>query len=330
EGDDGLVDQLSEPFEAVGRDSETPHALTATWIISFNQIQRQDALASDILSFASLLDRQAVPEKFIVDFCNKKSGEGVSTSKVTKALGTLKAFSFVSGAKDHAIDMHRLVQLVTRKWLENHGRLAQYVDQALDVLSYAYPHNVHENRHLCRDYLPHANALLRIKASDFQESNIWRPKLLHCISAYLTYVGRWKDAEQNASESIKLLEGRLGNYHPYTLSSINSLAMTYWNQGRWEEAEELWLKVLETEKMMLGEEHPDTLVTIHNLASTYQSQGRLKEAEDLQVMVLETRKRVLGEENHSTLTSMNNLASIYHRQSRWGEAEELKMRVIEI
>ncbi|CCF39770.1 hypothetical protein CH063_10511 [Colletotrichum higginsianum] len=65
ESDENLVEQLSEPFEAVGRDSETPHALTATWIVSFNQIQQQDALASELLSFACLLDRQGIPEEFI-------------------------------------------------------------------------------------------------------------------------------------------------------------------------------------------------------------------------------------------------------------------------
>ncbi|KZL82666.1 kinesin light chain, partial [Colletotrichum incanum] len=39
ESDKSLVDQLSKPFKAISRDSETPHALTATWIVSFNQIQ---------------------------------------------------------------------------------------------------------------------------------------------------------------------------------------------------------------------------------------------------------------------------------------------------
>ncbi|PTB38490.1 hypothetical protein M441DRAFT_71922 [Trichoderma asperellum CBS 433.97] len=39
--DFAFVGQLSEPFEMVGRDSETPHAVTATWIISFEQIKRQ-------------------------------------------------------------------------------------------------------------------------------------------------------------------------------------------------------------------------------------------------------------------------------------------------
>ncbi|GJC93300.1 kinesin light chain [Colletotrichum higginsianum] len=97
ESDENLVEQLSEPFEAVGRDSETPHALTATWIVSFNQIQQQDALTSEVLSFACLLDRQGIPEEFIISFCNQRNTEGqqISTSKITKALGTLKAFSLV-------------------------------------------------------------------------------------------------------------------------------------------------------------------------------------------------------------------------------------------
>uniref|UniRef100_A0A8H7K6B6 ORC1/DEAH AAA+ ATPase domain-containing protein n=1 Tax=Bionectria ochroleuca TaxID=29856 RepID=A0A8H7K6B6_BIOOC len=53
DSDAAFVDHLSEPFETVGRDSRTPHAVTATWIISFNQIQRRNPFESDILSFIS-------------------------------------------------------------------------------------------------------------------------------------------------------------------------------------------------------------------------------------------------------------------------------------
>ncbi|KAK1983101.1 hypothetical protein LZ30DRAFT_624045 [Colletotrichum cereale] len=331
ESDDSLVEQLSEPFEAVGRDSETPHALTATWIISFNQIRHQEALASDILSFASLLDRQAVPEKFIVHFGNNRSKRDVSAAEVTKALGTLKAFSFISGAKDRTIDMHRLVQLVTRKWLDNHGRLAEYVDQALEILSDKYPFGKHENRRLCRDYLPHANALLQLKATNSQESNIQRATLLHRVAAYLIYVGQWKGAKQSVSESVALRTESLGEKHPETLNSMNNLALTYQNQGQWKEAEELQARVLDISKRVLGEEHPSTLSSMNNLAMTYQKQGRWKEAEELQVRVLEIRKRVLGEEHPDTLISINNLALIYRQyQDRWTEAEELQVRVLGI
>jgi hypothetical protein len=51
EGDSALVERLSEPFATVGRDSATSHAVTATWILTFQQIERQDSLASDILRY---------------------------------------------------------------------------------------------------------------------------------------------------------------------------------------------------------------------------------------------------------------------------------------
>ncbi|KAL5610516.1 hypothetical protein FOBRF1_006633 [Fusarium oxysporum] len=116
ESDIALVDRLSEPFETVGRDSDTPHAVTATWIISFEQIERQDGFTGEVLSLISLFDRQAIPKTFILDYWQKervpKTGGPSEEAKITKALGTLKAFCFISEAKDQSLDMHRLVQLV--------------------------------------------------------------------------------------------------------------------------------------------------------------------------------------------------------------------------
>jgi hypothetical protein len=58
QSDQQLVDLLSEEFETVGRDSETSRAVTETWILSFEQIQRQNIFASQLLSLMSLFDRQ--------------------------------------------------------------------------------------------------------------------------------------------------------------------------------------------------------------------------------------------------------------------------------
>ncbi|GKT84617.1 kinesin light chain [Colletotrichum tofieldiae] len=64
--DSSFVRQLSTYFETVGRDSDTPHALTATWTISFNQIEQRHPLASKILSLISIFDRQAIPGEFVL------------------------------------------------------------------------------------------------------------------------------------------------------------------------------------------------------------------------------------------------------------------------
>ncbi|KAL2195759.1 hypothetical protein P885DRAFT_70379 [Corynascus similis CBS 632.67] len=266
-GDQNLIDLLGEEFETEGRDSETPHA-----------IQRQNPFAGELLSIMSLFDRHAIPLEFLSQY------------KLTKALGILKAFCFVTEDKGHGFDMHRLIQLVTQTWLSRKE---------------VYPFGSHETRAICSAYLPHANAESIIRAS-----------LLHSIGGLYYYQAeirkavlgeehpdtlarRSKEAEDLEVQVVEARKRVLGEEHPNTLNR------------RQEEAENLEVQVVEARKRVLGEEHPDTLTSKSNLASTYWNQGRLKEAEDLEVQVVEARKRVLGEEHPDTLNSIANLALTY-------------------
>jgi hypothetical protein len=312
--DIALVECLSEPFETIGRDSETPHAVTATWIISFEQIEKQDRFTGEVLSLISLLDRQAIPREFVANYWQREkvaeADESSQELRITKALGTLKAFCFISEAKDHSLDMHRLVQLVARKWLVIKREMAKFAQHALKTVSDAYPYGQFETRELCLKYLPHAHAVLENESTGLIEGREERACLLHCVAGYFDYEGRWKEAEQYQIGAVKLRTEFLGEEHPDTLTSMNNLASTYWNQGRWKEAEKLGVHVMEIRKRVLGEEHPSTLTSMVNLASTYRNQGRWKEAEALEVDVMETSKRVLGEEHPSTLMSMANLSVV--------------------
>lgn len=57
--------------------------------------------------------------------------------------------------------------------------------------------------------------------------------------------------------------------HPDTLTSMASLATTYWNQERWKKFEDLEVQVMEIRKKVLKVEHPDTLASMASLALTY-------------------------------------------------------------
>ncbi|OHW98498.1 TPR domain protein [Colletotrichum incanum] len=72
-----------------------------------------------ISKYIRLLDESDESLRLIVSFCDQRNEEGrqSSTGKIIKALGTLKAFSFVSEAKNNSIDMHRLVQLTSSRVL---------------------------------------------------------------------------------------------------------------------------------------------------------------------------------------------------------------------
>jgi tetratricopeptide (TPR) repeat protein len=330
QSDQQLVDLLSEEFETVGRDSETPRAVTETWILSFEQIQRQNGFAGELLSLMSLFDRQAIPLVFLSHYSEQQQDqEPRGQVQLTKALGVLKAFSFIVEDKGHGFDMHRLVQLVTRKWLANNGTMYHFTTQAISTVSHNYPDGSHENRAICGASLAHVYAVLKLEGTGSRDEGLAKASLLHCAAGYFDYHGQWKDAEGFLLKATKVRRELLGEEHPDTLTSMSNLASTYADQGRWKEAESLEVQVMEARKRVLGEEHPDTLTSMANLALTYSDQGRWKEAESLGVQVMEARKRVLGEEHPDTLTSMANLALTYRDQGRWKEAESLEVHVME-
>ncbi|KAB5513463.1 hypothetical protein GE09DRAFT_1266719 [Coniochaeta sp. 2T2.1] len=86
QSDQQLVDLLSEEFETVGRDSETSRAVTETWILSFEQIERQNGFASELLSLMSLFDRQAIPSVFLSHRSKQQDQEPKGEMQLTKAL----------------------------------------------------------------------------------------------------------------------------------------------------------------------------------------------------------------------------------------------------
>ncbi|CAI0644717.1 unnamed protein product [Colletotrichum noveboracense] len=163
--DSSMIDRLSEPFEAVGRDTETPHALTATWAISFKHIEQQKPMASNVLYLMSFFDRQAIPKQFVWDYCHEtlrkasssdngsdlaedsENGLQVDTDlEVTQCLGFLQAFSFISKAGDDLFDIHRLVQLITRKQLADRSVMSEFATNALKMVYYAFPMGRYENQ----------------------------------------------------------------------------------------------------------------------------------------------------------------------------------------
>ncbi|KAI8632051.1 hypothetical protein F5Y19DRAFT_422956 [Xylariaceae sp. FL1651] len=128
---------------------------------------------------------------------------------------------------------------------------------------------------------------------------------------------------------VRLSREKLGETHPFTLTSIANLAEMYKNQGLLQEAESQWLELIDTKKAVLGPEHPDTLKSVADLVWTYQNQDRWKEAESLQLELTDTKKAVLGPEHPDTLKNVANLAWIYQNQGRWQEAESLQVKLIE-
>ncbi|RYP15437.1 hypothetical protein DL765_005711 [Monosporascus sp. GIB2] len=310
ESDQSLVNLLSEEFETVGRDSETPRAVAHTWVLSFQQIQRQNPFAGELLSLMSRLDRQGIPEAFLSNY-GKRNNRFDGRLELVKAVGVLKAFSLVSEEKGGSLNMHRLVQLVTRKWLTKEGTAGRYDREALLTVSKMYPFGKFETRAICSAYLPHANAVLNLGSCASEEEAEAKAKasLLHHMAGYLSFEGKWRDAERFSLQAGQIRKRVLGEENCDTLASMNNLASMYSNQGRWKEAEELGVRVLETSKRVLGEDHRHTLTNMNKLASTWHDSDRRDKAILLMKDCIRGRQQIFGRDHPYTQSSESALKS---------------------
>lgn len=111
-GERGIILALSKDFQDDGRYPDSTNAVAKTWLISFQQIQRQDLLAAEYLRFMSCLNPKQIPKSVL-----PSSGSEIEAED---AIGTLDAYSFISRLSltqqrtDKYFDMHRLVHLATR------------------------------------------------------------------------------------------------------------------------------------------------------------------------------------------------------------------------
>ncbi len=208
-----------------------------------------------------MLDRQGIPE-FL--FCQ---GD-IEALDFEDAIGTLIEFSLIAKERgQNVFEMHRLVQLATRKWHEVNGELDKKKEEVLSLLSDQFPSGNDEAWKVFEALEPHAQAILKYDYSS-KSCRIQLAKIFHKSAWYAWAQGKYVTAEARTQNAGKITTELLGTDDPNTLGSHSLLALTYRYQGRWMDAEELEVQVLETSSRVLGEEHPDTLTRIANLATT--------------------------------------------------------------
>jgi tetratricopeptide (TPR) repeat protein len=257
-----LAKQKEEVVEHISKESE--NVIASTWLISFEQMRRQDTLAADHLLFMACIDPTDIPLALLPTTSPCEKG--------IDAIATLDAYSFVTKrTAQSALDLHRLVHISTRNWLKKQESLGEWTQVAIIRLLEVFPYDNHGNRSKWRRLLPHAKFALSFGFPG--QKNEARTNLACKHAAALFSDGRFNEAEAYFNNALQSCKEILGPEHPSTLAIIANLASTYRNQGRWKEAEELQVTELEICSRVLGKEHPSTLTSMGNLAVIYQNQG---------------------------------------------------------
>ncbi|KAK1826132.1 hypothetical protein QBC39DRAFT_335302 [Podospora conica] len=339
----GAISLMSYEFRDTAGDKHSKNAIAKTWLVSFEQIRKSDPDAARLLAFISFIQPKAIPRSLLPP-CK-------SEERMTCAIGTLCAYSFLSNRGDKIMfDMHSLVHLATRIWLNKLGLAAQEAERAIRHVRAVFPNWEHENRFLWREFMPHALKLLEgTKDQDTREKH----DLFQLVGMCLHEDGRIKEAVKCLEEdyqwrvkyfpetddgrlvaqynlaslyradgqtlrSLKLSEGvveiqkqTLPYDHPNRLASQHALAGAYLENGDAQKAVDLLEAVVGIEEKVLAEDHPNRLSSQYELAEAYLANGEVQKAVDLLEGVVRIREKVLAEDHPNRLASQHQLARAY-------------------
>ncbi|KAL9123557.1 MAG: hypothetical protein Q9217_007018 [Psora testacea] len=197
-----------------------------------------------------------------------KASEGSKDDGFEDDVQMLRDYSFLSVGTDGTFELHALVQLATRKWLEANKQLEQWKQCYIRNLSAEFLTGEYENWTYCYALFPHAKLAITQQPKTEGSLREWA-SLLYRAGWYAWGKGNINVAIELSDIAMKVRKKVLGQEHKKTLSSMGMVGIAYSLGGRWKEAEKLQVQVMETRKRTQGEEHPDTLSSIADLASIY-------------------------------------------------------------
>jgi hypothetical protein len=243
------------------RDESASNSILLTWQISFDYIHSIQKSAADLLSLMSFFDRQGIPEVVL-----RRTSTTTDSHSFEDDVSTLRDYSFLTITRNaNTFEMHSLVQLAMRKWLENQSQLDKWQAQFISNLCAKLPTGQHENWEKCQALFPHAQAALVQRPKDKELLKKWA-LLLYNAAWYAWQRGKGDEAEHMSMVSMEARQEVLGVEHIDTLSSMGMVGLARELGGKYEEAEAMNRQKLARSEKVLGPEHPNTLTSVHCLA----------------------------------------------------------------
>ncbi|KAI0428647.1 hypothetical protein F5Y09DRAFT_343467 [Xylaria sp. FL1042] len=321
--DKTLIKLLSKDFEDRGRYKTLgSNPIATTWLITFEHIQRDYPVAARYLKFICFLAEKDIPVSLL-----PSEEDGLTRDE---AIGTLKGYAIIMEREDStSFDIHRLVRLAMRNWLESQEELADYVTATLQNLSSKFPHPgvTWEEKKVWTRLLPHVQTALELQDHCADEDT--RADLLYRVGRCNYHLGKYAIAALLFQQALVIELRVKGPEHWSTLRIMDYLALALSPQGKYDEAWQIHRQVTEVRERNLGKEHPDTLASLHNLADVLESKRKYEKAEEIYRQVIEAEERVLGKGHPDTLVSLHSLADVLESKREYEKAEKIYRQVIE-
>jgi hypothetical protein len=314
---------LDRDFSDHRRDEEATNPILKTWQISFDYIRTKRKTAAKLLSMMCFCDRQAIPQ-FLLRV-RKDSGRG-SEDTFEDDVELLLGCSIISLSVDGlAFDMHRLVQMATRRWVESRGSQKRHMERLVARLHAVFPSSQPGDWPVCQTLFAHAKALSNAEPSSTAAVLRWL-RVMWRAADYASARGgalSVTEAVEIGERSWIVAKTKLGPDHPHALTSMSNLAGYYDGLGDTRRAAKMEEECWRLTKAKLGADHPHALTSMNNLAIYYNRLGDSGRAAEMEEECWRLTKAKLGADHPEALTSMSKLARYYDRLGDSGLAAKM-------
>jgi tetratricopeptide (TPR) repeat protein len=323
---------LNQEAGTLRRDEEASNSVILTWQISFDHVRQTRRSAADLLALMSFFDGQGVHKSLLYNYTTTKPKDGnVNEMKSQKEywsnngfgnggfeddILTLRDYSFITVTSDaDTFEMHSLVQLAMRKWLQSQDQLEESRDQFVFNLCLEFPHGDSWNRSKCQALFPHARVAAAQRPGDKDLLVSWA-LLLNSAARYALERGDPDEAVHMSTMSMNARKDLFGERDERTLRSMSMIGVAKGYSKEWKEAESIHRYILVQRQELLGPDHPETLASVLNLAVVLPSQGKWEDAE----AILGEQLGSLGLHNPRAVKVMIMLAILLNKQRKYKEA----------
>ncbi|KXX75409.1 Kinesin light chain 4 [Madurella mycetomatis] len=307
--------ELLRTTEGLGTGSQVP--VFATWELSFERLEKEDATAAELLTVLAFLHRSSFWEGlFSVPFPSSAayndSGRDDEFSwlwdlsrnelRLTNAMGKIFSVSLAKrNSRDGNVYIHPLVHAWGRERLSTAARRQKLVEAivvvggALDRV-YNADRATNKNAH---DLLPRA-----------------LPHAEHCVEPL---------DQEGAKDVFSMIF-----HHRYATTALFYIGVLFKDNARLQKAEEIFAAIVAQQDSALSTCTPLLVANSQrHLGQVLTLFSRYKESEAILAESVASLTRLAGSHHSDTLTALFKLGVVHHRCFRYGEAERLLREVME-
>lgn len=303
---------------------EHPDAIATTWSLAFENIQQNNPIAIELLSFLAFLVPDAIPE----DLLSKGAQElgpvlapiAANPLILDAAIRDLQKYSLVRrNPEKNILGLHQLVQTVILDKMDESTQ-QQWAERVVYALNHVFPDGEFKTWKQCEQLLPQALVgaeLIEHWHMCFHEA----AQLLRRVGRYQQRRAQLSNVEHFYLQALSIEQTLSGPEHLDVATLLNDYGELYFYINKSAQAETLYLRALNIRERYLAPDDPRLAESMVNLGMIYVDMENYAMAETLYLRALSIRQRTLPADHPDLAPSFRELGFLAYKQRKLDEAE---------